>query len=399
MSKLRHHISTSGSPVECVAKQRSCPRGGASTFLNTLGLDSSPKPSVRTVRERTLLPKNFSKLPQTPYQIKLEAVREEVDELVGGLVIDDEGQEYGSVSPDLYTLSDEKARTLEDIIGLGWRARGLMRARVGEEEIRSFEGRYEEIKFDYINKYRDHLTFPSDYKSEAHRKEVENIVRNNRRAVLRFIGEQYSREYYEKFGVVQKEVLEDLGVEFISEERAEQLIDSSVGVDSETRESVKESLTCFPGSWFKGDGEFKVEKWYPVNSTYGEMFIEEYDEETGETYSKIKTNGDFSTTLHELTHFAEFKNVELGRGERSFLNTLSEKGGETVGKYKGETVEFHVDRRLGDYSAGETYEVLTTGLQGLFAPISADSSFLFDKDDTVRHESFVLGLLLASRKK
>lgn len=51
MSKKRHHISASGSPAECVASIRSCPRSGEETFKSSLGLEGPARPSVREARE------------------------------------------------------------------------------------------------------------------------------------------------------------------------------------------------------------------------------------------------------------------------------------------------------------------------------------------------------------
>lgn len=55
----RFHISTGGSPAECVARERSCPRGGEQPYLRALGLEGPARPSVRVARKLGVREKLF----------------------------------------------------------------------------------------------------------------------------------------------------------------------------------------------------------------------------------------------------------------------------------------------------------------------------------------------------
>lgn len=442
MSKSRFHISTSGAPAQCVAKQRSCPRGGEATYLSSLGLEGPARPSVREAREhgvREVFYESFFNVktsltePNTnSYEVALEEAKTKIDSLLKYVSVDDDGMQNRWIySP----LSDKEKEEFEPILEIGDIVGGLVRKKIDKEQLDTLTETYEtsrserkkeldELKKKYEENFELYKKGSSEVTLKGLRKELNSLHREGRK-----YPEDFTEDYFDSVGKAYKSVLEDLGVDFISDDRAEEIMEASDGVQPITRKNTKKSLSCFPDSWLSdSDSDFKVRKFYPTGRTMGNYREQYYDKQSDKYTSLIQTDDTLSTTLHEVTHLVESRNVEIGRGERDFLNYYKNErkaeDGEVITNYSLQTYGVRDDGRYlekhkeGLQSTGATYtpswredqskyfrvvgasyEVLTTGMEAVFAPQSPEESFIFKKDKAKIHENFVLGTILSSRNK
>lgn len=423
---MRWHLSPkTREPEKCTAEEGNCPYGGDhyNSFdeayeANQERLESKyggaftlPAPTQRDIYN-TLVRENAEKIDEI------------IAEINHGDIEPEEGYTARMRPSWLDEGGGERRERLEKIQEAGRLAYETVRARIELEDFstvderakeyneveKTLQSKTDELKKLPIQKVRRGVYLDKEEDRQTYTRLAREINSTNAEQIKLATG--FSKEFTKTYGKVTKEALEDLGVVFNTDHDIEYLIETAHHIGSkETEDAVRRSLPFVPRNWV-GELNFSIisknlrgksgSVQYNMNPLYGGIV-------------SLITDRSTATTLHEFGHVAEKKNPILGRVQRDFLASIREPGNikkegnynyvseELISKYAARyyapkySKEFKLATDYGYTTFGSSYEVLTTGLQGLFSPHSPSESFPHSENKE-KHEEFTLGMILLSKK-
>ena len=448
-----YHLSRTGKRARCRAIIKPCPLGGEAPLFQETGIQGAPRPTVdearqagmyevfygQAVKERAekkaekaantaVIDRVEQHIDTREYKEKLAAVREEIEHFNDKYENFLSEKTHGNYYLARQKLSPEEQQYVNDLDQLGSSVSALVQLKASQKadefgqvderwnKMKSMEAEYRTVRTAASNEISEALRqyIAGEITEEEYGERCEEIETRRDEAIsghrdaIATMRKEHKAAYTETYGQAYKEALKDLGVEFSDGYTSyEEIVKNADTVPADFADEMKQAISYYPAQWVNNvDCNLKIHKQYGVRGrTVGRVV----SYENGYTYEKRGReinlySSDFATSVHEFGHVLEKNNRELGRAERLFL--ISEKKHSSSKKVlKDGSILMATDSMIRPYSGayysggqsrtdtykGNTYEVLTTGVENLFVA-DQDGFTADDSGKAPRHRNFILGL-------